>query len=153
MKKLFILFSALMIGFQSFAFLPGGIDQKFLRTFDSSFPNAKDVSWVEYPEGYEVYFIQGDMSSRVFYPKDLSFMRLTRYYKEEHLPYQVRFTINNEFPGKKIFGITEVVTVSKADNALSTIYFIIVEDAKKWFTVKLDETGTVIVGKVLKKDF
>ncbi|MGZ5190893.1 MAG: hypothetical protein ACXWCZ_07710, partial [Flavisolibacter sp.] len=89
MKKFFILFSALIMGVQSFGFSPVEIDQKIQKTFDSSFPNAKEVNWLENKNSYEVSFIQNGIRSRVYYPKDNSFVRLTRYFKEENLAYHL----------------------------------------------------------------
>ena len=150
MKKLFVLFSSLLIGMYSFAWAQG-IDQRFVRSFDSSFPNAQDVSWLEYSDAYEVSFIHAGIRSRILYPKDESFVRLTRYYKEDHLPYQVHLLINNQFPNRKIFGVTEVSTIQQSRGELSVVYYVIVEDASKWVTVKIDRDGTLSVGKALKK--
>ncbi|MFL5808274.1 MAG: hypothetical protein ACJ749_02060 [Flavisolibacter sp.] len=150
MKKLFVLFSSLMIGMYSFAWAQG-IDQRFVRSFDSSFPNAQDVSWFVYPDAFEVAFIHGGFRARILYPKDESFVRLIRYYKEDNLPYQVRFLISKEFASSKISGVTEVSTIQVGRNDVSVVYYVIVEDAKKWMTVKIDRDGIMSVGKALKK--
>ena len=141
MKKLFILFSALVMGVQSFGFNPVEIDQKVKKTFDSSFPNATDVNWLDYPQSYEVSIIQNGIRSRVYYPKDNSFVRLTRYFKEENLPYHLKFIIKNQFPNQSIFGVTEVSIISEGWNFGSIVYHIILEDEKRWYNVKLEEGG------------
>ena len=151
MKKLFILFSALVMGVQSFGFNPVEIDQKVKKTFDSSFPNATDVSWLDYPQSYEVSFIQNGIRSRVYYPKDNSFVRLTRYFKEENLPYHLNFIIKNQFANQSIFGVTEVSIISEGWNFGSIVYHIILEDEKRWYNVKLEEGGIFTIGKKLKK--
>ena len=151
MKKLFILFSTLVMGVQSFGFNPFEIDQKIKKTFDSSFPNATDISWLDYPKSYEVSFIQNGIRSRVFYPKDNSFARLTRYFKEENLPYHLKFIINKQFPDKSIFGVTEVSIISEDWNFSSIVYHIILEDEIKWYNVKLEEGRIFTMGKKFKK--
>ena|SRR5687768_3724428 len=151
MKKLFILFSALIMGVQSFGFNPVEIDQKVKKTFDSSFPNATDVSWLDYPQSYEVSFTQNGIRSRVYYPKDNSFVRLTRYFKEENLPYHLKFIIKNQFPNQTIFGVTEVSIISEGWNFGSIVYHIILEDEKRWYNVRLEEGGIFTTGKKLKK--
>lgn len=137
----------------SFAFVPGEIDQKVQRAFDSSFPDARDVSWLDYPESYEVSFVQNGIRSRVFYPKDNSFVRLTRYFKEGSLPYHVKFIIKKQFPGKSIFGITEVSSISTDWKYSSLVYHIIMEDDQKWFMVTMEADGSFIIGKKLKKSY
>ena len=151
MKKLFILFSALVIGLQSFGFNPVEIDQKVKKTFDSSFPNATDVIWLDYPNSYEVSFIQNGMRSRVYYPKDNSFARLTRYFKEDNLPYHLKFIIKKQFPEQSIFGVTEVSIISEGWNFSSIVYHIILENERKWLIVKMDEGGIFTVVKKFKK--
>jgi hypothetical protein len=151
MKKLFILFSALVMGVQGFGFYPGEIDQKIKKTFDSSFPNATDISWLDYPQSYEVSFVQNGIRSRVYYPKDESYVRLTRYFKEENLPYHLRFIIKKQFPEKSIFGVTEVSVISEGWNFSSIVYHIILEDEQRWYTVKLEEGGIFKLEKKLKK--
>ena len=151
MKKLFILFSALVIGLQSFGFNPVEIDQKVKKTFDSSFPTATDVIWLDYPNSYEVSFIQNGIRSRVYYPKDNSFVRLTRYFKEDNLPYHLKFIIKKQFPERSIFGVTEVSIVSEGWNFSSIVYHIILENERKWLIVKMDEGGIFTVVKKFKK--
>jgi hypothetical protein len=151
MKKFFILISAVVMGVQSYAFYPGEIDQKIQKTFDLSFPNAKDVSWLDYPKSYEVSFVQNGIRSRVYYPKDNSFVRLTRYFKEENLPYHVRFIIKKQFAGKSIFGVTEVSTISDGWNLSYIVYNIVLEDEAKFYFIKMEEDGEFTIGKRLKK--
>src|SRR5215213_274947 len=148
MKKLFILFYALLLGIYSFAIDPGNIDKKVLQVFDSSFPNAKDVSWQELKDSYEVYFIRDGMRHRVLYSKDHSYLRITRYYNEETLPQQIRFLLKETYVGKSIFGITEVSEIEKNQNDkkhLTLTYYVRMEDAKTWLTVKVNTYGETTV--------
>ena len=152
MKKLFILFFSLVMGVYAFA-IPGEIDQKFVKAFDSSFPNAQDVSWMDYEESYEVSFVQNGIRSRVFYPKDQSYVRLTRYFKEASLPYSVQVIIKKQFPEKNIYGVTEISTITDGWKHLSVAYHIILEDEDKWFTVIMEDDGNLSIGKKLKKKY
>ena len=151
MKKLFILFSSILMGIQSFAFIPNEIDQKIQKTFDSSFPDAQEVSWLDYPEAYEVSFVENGIRARILYAKDNSFVRLTRYYKEANLSYHVRLAVQKQYPGKKIFGVTEISTVVEEWKDTSVVYHIILEDDQKWLTVTLERDGSFTPGKKLKK--
>jgi hypothetical protein len=151
MKKILTFVSAVLIGIHSFASDPGEIDKKIRQSFESIFPNAADVNWQELPDAYVVYFVEAGTPTRVLYAKDQSFTRFTRYYGEDKLPSQVHYAITSAYAGKKIFGVTEITTVSQVDKKLSTEYFVVLEDAKSWVTVKIDGDGNFSVVKKLKK--
>ena len=53
--------------------------------------------------------------------------------------------MNEKYPGKKIFGITEV-----SDNEKVT-YHIVLEDEKYWYNVESDATGVIKLDKKLEK--
>jgi len=151
MKKLVALFLSLVVAFSSFAYTPVEIDKKLIQAFDSTFPNAADVSWHEYADEYVVHFVEGGVRSRIAYAKDQSYVRITRYYTEKHLPYHVRLLVKNQYPGKSIFGITEISTVSPAGGYTDLAFYVVVEDARKWLTVKIDSEGnSTIVQKAGK---
>ena len=149
MKKISILFLSIMIGISSLAHRPIEIDQKLLQSFDSSFPNAQEVSWLDITDAYEVSFLQNGIRTRILYPKDQSFIRFTRYYKEENFSYPLQLLVKKAYPGKKIFGITEISQVS--DNSITVVYYVIIEDAKKWLTILLDNDGNISVVNKFRK--
>ena len=151
MKKLVVLMVSFAIAVSSFAYAPFEIDKKLQQSFDSSFPHATDVSWVELPDAYVVNFIEGGVRARAEYTRDQSTMKLTRYYYENNLPYYVRYIVKKQYPGKSIFGITEVSSVSFAGNILDVNYFIVLQDAKKWYTVKMDNSGNTYVVQKSRK--
>ena len=149
MKKFIILFLSIAIGINASAHRPIEIDQKLLQSFDSSFPNAQEVSWLEITDAYEVSFLLNGIRTRILYPKDETFTRLTRYYKEENFSYPLQLLVKKAYPGKKIFGITEISTIS--DNSLAVVYYVIIEDSKKWLTIQLDNEGNMLVVNKFRK--
>src|SRR6266540_5020986 len=102
MKKLFILFSALLISFSLLARDPG-IDEKLIHLFNTSFPKAEQVHWFELPKAYVVSFIEDGLRSRIVYLKDGKLMEFTRYYFESKLPFLIQSKIKKVYPDKKVF--------------------------------------------------
>src|SRR5882724_64455 len=112
MKRLFALFYSLVIGVTSFAFSERNVNEKLLRAFKESFPNAEQVVWKELPETYVVNFVEDGIRNAIIYEKDGTFKSSTRYYSEQNLPYYLLINIKKRYPEKKIFGVTEISTAS-----------------------------------------
>lgn len=53
--------------------------------------------------------------------------------------------VKEKFPGKKIFGVTEVTTCD------GIVYTIVLEDDKNWTTITSNEIGNLTVVQKLKK--
>ena len=145
MKKLFVLFYSLMIGVSSFAYSGINVNEKLLQTFKERFPNAEQVSWTELPGSYVVNFMEDGVRTNIIYDKDGAFVRSTRYYQEQNLPYYLLTTIKKKYSGKKIFSVTEVSTPDGIE------YYVKLEDAKIWLTILLDNDGILGVVEKYKK--
>jgi hypothetical protein len=111
------------------------VNEKVLKAFSETFKNVKDVSWHEYENYYEVNFKQSEIISRVRYDKDGNVIGSTRYYKGDQLPPQVLSSIKKKYPGKTIYGVTEV----SSDEDIQ--YSITLEDEKKWYSVTSNAYG------------
>lgn len=74
------------------------------------------------------------MGIRTFvkYDDDGNFISSRRYYSAETLPVDIQCKLKKKFADKTIFGVTEY-TVGDEIN-----YFVKLEDAKSWTTVKID---------------
>jgi len=145
MKKLFVLFYSLMIGVSSFAYSGINVNEKLLQTFKERFPNAEQVSWTELPATYVVNFVEAGVRTNIIYDKDGVFVRSTRYYQEQSLPYYLLNTIKKKYNGKKIFSVTEISTPDGIE------YYVKLEDAKVWLTILLDNDGILGVVEKYKK--
>lgn len=148
MKKLVILLAAFVVSFQTFAYDP--INEKLIRSFKSSFPNAAQVNWHEVQNAFIVSFVDQNIRARAYYDKEGALMQVIRYYHEQTLPFNILHTIKQQFGGKKIFGIVEV-TAPNADKNLETEYFVKLEDARHWITVKVNSHGNASVTQRLRK--
>jgi hypothetical protein len=148
MKKFFILFCSLMVGLASFALNPS-IDEKLLQAFKTSFPTAEEVNWYESKETFIVSFKENGVRTRVVYKSNGQISNLTRSYNESNLPYPVQFSIKQQYPDKKIFGVIEMITSD--GNSTITEYNIKLEDDKNWYTVQMDSDGATTVLEKFKK--
>jgi len=121
------------------------INRKVLAAFEASFKGASDVVWNEYDNMYEVKFKHNDIQSRVTYDTDGNIVKTIRYYQEDNLPLLIRGKLNEKYKDYKIFGVTELA----ADGEQS--YYVVLEGAKNWITVKCDSYGNTSVHKKMKK--
>jgi hypothetical protein len=150
MKKFTILFSSLLMGISVFAFDPGKMDKKLLQLFNASFPNAENVTWEELPNSYVLSFVENGIRTRVRYKNDGSYgSNITRYYLEIKLPATISASIKDSNPDKKIFGVTEVTSVTS--NCRQTEYYVILEGEKAFTTVKADKEGNIVVVDKFRK--
>jgi hypothetical protein len=144
MKKYLIIASFLIAGLSSTA-AAGNVNEKLVQAFRETYPNAVQVNWKEYPETYAVYFAEEGIRATIIFKKDGSFLKSTRYYKEEFLPFYLVAVIREKFPEEKIFGITEISSSSSIE------YFIKLEGAKSWRTIQVESDGTIRTVEKFKK--
>ena len=145
MKKILLAAFAVVLTCTAFANPGKDVNEKVLDAFQKTFVNASQVVWHEFPDYYEVRFLQGNIDSRVKYDTQGKILEAVRYYKEENLPLLVKAKINTKYPDKKIYGVTEI----SSDAELS--YYIVLEDGKTWTNIKCDYLGNISLQKKFKK--
>ena len=148
MKKLFVLIAVVGLSFQSFAYDP--VNEKLIESFKTSFPTAQQVQWQEMPASFIVSFVEDNTRTRAYYNKDGVLVQLIRYYKDTKLPLAVLQAIQSEFSDKKIYGVVEVTTTDARKN-VETAYYVKLEDARSWTTVKVDVHGNAAVTQKYRK--
>lgn len=139
MKKFLAILLLTAAGFSAMARPGEAINEKIVRNFNEIYPNAIQVSWMEYPETYVVYFVENGMKINIIFNKDGSFVSSVRYYKEEYLPYYLLAEIREKYPLKKVYSVSELTSPGVIS------YFIKLEDAKSWITIKMDSEGIMNV--------
>ena len=149
MKKLLAFGVCLvMLTTQSFANVDPSVEnvnEKVLKAFNETFPAVVEVKWKEYDNYYTVSFRQHSIQSEVRYDKDGNFLSSLRYYKEDMLPLSVLHNLKKKYPTKSIFGVTELIV------GTDVAYFVKLEDAKTWLTIKADQQGNLTVYEKLRK--
>jgi hypothetical protein len=151
MKKVLVMFTALLFSAAIFAADPGGIDEKLIRSFNNSFPKAEKVNWYELPKSYVVNFVENGIRGRIEYRKDGRSTQFTRYYTAEHLPFVVQSSIRKAHPNKTVYGVIEVSTVSESGNQSKVDYYVKMQDARYWTTVKADIDGNLRIAEKYRK--
>ena len=91
------------------------ISDKLLQVFQQTFPDAKQVKWVEEPNGYQVSFRQNDILTKVVYDKDAHYVSSLRYYSEKNLPVTILCQLQKRYAGKTVWGVTEQSTESSTE--------------------------------------
>jgi len=143
--QLFLACCLLTLSSGVFAGTDGNISDKLLQAFHKTFPDAQQVKWAETEDRYMVNFKQGEILTKVEYDKDGNFLNSLRYYSEKSLPVNILCRLQKKYADKKVFGVTEVTTDSNVE------YYIKLEDAQNWITVKSNVDGLMQVVEKYKK--
>src|ERR1700733_7630683 len=106
------------------------INEKLLATFKQTFPDAEQVKWMEQEDKYTVNFKEKDILTKIEYDKDGNFLSSLRYYTEKGLPVNILCRLQKKYADKKVFGVTEMATETSVE------YYIKLEDADSWITVR-----------------
>ena len=136
MKQIFFTAVLVLAGFAAMA-VDKNTDGKLVEAFKETYPNAVQVSWLAYPESYIVYFEENGVKANIIFSQDGTFIRATRYYTKEYLPFYLVTAIREKFPERKIYSVTEVSTPGNID------YYVKLEDAKTWMTIQVDPEGNI----------
>ena len=111
------------------------VSEKVKKLFNESFRDVTNVHWSDYQQYYEVKFTRASISTRMLYDTDGNILETYRYYGEDQLPPMLISKLNHKYTDREIFGVTEL----SSENG--TTYYIVMDDAKNWYTVQSDEKG------------
>jgi hypothetical protein len=107
MKKVIVYFATCFLVVSSIAAAPGS---KVLQNFNATFPNAKNVKWIDDKAGYFVSFTQNGDFNKVFYNTAGNFVYALKYCNAAGLPTNIAMELNKKYEDAKIIGVTEVTT-------------------------------------------
>lgn len=144
MKKVFALITASFLAIAAFAFDPT-VNEKVLKSFKETFASAEDVKWEEFNAYYTVSFVQGGIQSKVNYDKDGNMLGSIRYYNPQMLPLNIFNKLKKQYSKNELFGVTEVTFGG------DVTYYVKMQNAKHWITVKVDAIGNSEVFEKYKK--
>lgn len=142
MKKMFALLGLSLLVISAYAYDP---NDKVLKSFKTTFTNAKDVRWDEFPDHYTVSFNYSGIISRVKYDMDGNITGSIRYYEASNLPLNLLTKLKKTHQSKTFFGVTEL-SVGE-----DVVYFVRMQDAKNWYTYKVDAQGNEEVFEKFRK--
>ncbi|GAC1429985.1 MAG: hypothetical protein NVSMB7_06460 [Chitinophagaceae bacterium] len=144
MKKVILFACVLLVTGSSFANTPK-ISEKALKAFKATFKDAENVVWTDAENVYTVKFSQQGINTFVKYDEEGNFISSRRYYAGVHLPVDIQCKLKKKFADKTIFGVTEY-TIGDDVN-----YYVKMEDAKNWVTVKIDNARNTEVTEEYQK--
>jgi len=134
MKKL-LSYAACMLIVLSVAAAP---DSRLIKSFNETFPNAKNVEWHENKSGYFVYFTQNGNSERVMFNKKGKFVCSWKYGDGKILPTNIAIAINEKYKAGNLLGVIEF---TEGENV---VYEIKVSKGATWYCVKALPDGTLV---------
>lgn len=145
MKKVTTILIGALLSTGVFAFDPFDPNERVLKAFNETFNGAEDVKWEEYANYYTVSFVNAGIRSKVNYDKDGNMLGSIRYYSPKMLPLNILNKVTREYPRRSLFGVTEVTFGNEVT------YYIKLEDAKNWYTVRIDAAGNTHLTEKYKK--
>ena len=143
MKKLLLVLTVIFTVSAAHA-LPT-VNEKVLKAFSIAFPGVENPKWHETKDYYEAYFTEGEVKCHVRLDASGKILSTLRYYGEKMVAPFLKLKLAAKFPGKTIYGVTEVNTEDELT------YHVILEDAKTWTHVAADGTGQMEVTSKFKK--
>lgn len=146
MKKTFVTLLALLtIGISvTMADPVTPVDPSILSAFQKEFSFAKNVTWQEEGTLTRVSFVMNNQGIMAWYNSNAELVTTARNILYNQLPISVMRSLDKQYEGAGIFGITEI---SRNDE---TYYQLKVEKRGKKFLLKASPSGTIIVLKRIK---
>jgi len=120
-------------------------NDKVLTSFSQSFPKADSVNWFDNENDYEVHFYIGQTRCLVWYDKDGTIIKSMRYYLQNMLSPMILSSVHRKYKTQTIFGVTEVTSQE------GVLYYLVLEDDKKWYNVTSDAVGNLSLTKKFNK--
>jgi hypothetical protein len=130
-----IVYAACIFIVSTAAAAPGS---KLVQRFNETFPNAKNVKWIDDKAGYFVSFTQNENYNKVFYNKEGNFVYSLKYFSGDALPVNILMAINGKHDAAKIVGATELTTQN------NTVYDVKLTKEDKIYCLNLLTDGTII---------
>ena len=120
------------------------VDPKILSAFQKEFSFAKNVKWEVKGNLTQVNFLINDQGVMAWYNSDAELVTTARNILYNQLPISVIRTLEKEYAGANLFGITEI------NRNNETYYQIRADEKNKKYLLKASSSGNIIVLKKIK---
>ena len=144
MKKVLVFACAIFITASTFA-KDGNVSARVQKAFETTFTDAQNVVWTNTDSVYTVKFTQDGAATTVNYDEQGNFISSRRYYQNAKLPIDIQCKLQKQFSGKTVYGVTEIAF---ADNVF---YFVKLEDATTWTSIRINNAREIEVLEKLNK--
>jgi len=147
MKKIIFLCLLMICSARIFATTLPDAPEKILKVFHRDFPNVQNQTVYHIGDSYMIYFKneENNIAYRIYYNTNGDILQTMKYYAAEDLAPFIRSRVNAKYKGKTISSVTDVT------NDSGHFYQIILEDAKSWTYINVNEKGSMQVEKKLQK--
>lgn len=135
MKKIVTMLMFTLFAAVVFANTPSAVSEKVLKAFKETFTSAEQVKWDEGDNNYSVRFVQEGTRYIVHYNKDGVITSSMRFYEPAKLPMNILKVISQRYADKTAFGVTEITAGDEI------AYFVRMEDAKNYYTIKFNASA------------
>ena len=129
------LLCSFLIAAATYAYDSSTVNEKVLKVFNETFTGAEEVHWNEFSDHYTVNFLIAGVRSKADYDKEGNMISCIRYYRPNALPLNILGQLKRQYPARTLYGVTEVTAGS------NIVYFVKMDDARHWYTVKIDGAG------------
>jgi hypothetical protein len=116
-----------------------------LERFRKDYKDARDVEWVEIPNGYRAYFLQNAVPTAVDYTRTGKLYSEIRYGKNLLSSY-LKMQLEDTFDGLQVREVAEVKMAEFATRA----YIVVLEDRTTLKTVQIIEGEISVIHEVKK---
>ena len=109
-----------------------GVNIRTMANFSRIFPGASNMTWTKGKDNIDrVYFKSEGKITRAGFNTKGHFLFSITSYQEEMLAKNILLMVKRNYPGRHIFGITEINTLNK------TAYFIMLDKSTSWLHIKV----------------
>ena len=121
------------------------VSEKVMKAFETTFTDAEDIVWTNTENVYTVQFKQQGIITYVKYDEQGNFLSSRRYYGNARLPVDIQCKLQKNYPGNTVFGVAEFTIADEV------YYFVKLEDANSWSTVKINQSRNMELVEKMKK--
>lgn len=109
------------------------INEKVANSFTKKFPDATDLKWFKYDQGYLAKFIQKDMDHNALFRKSGFLVYDIGYGYEKHIPVDIYKLVTDLYDNYKVIRSINIKTGGR------DIWVVKLEGLKKYATVRIED--------------
>lgn len=112
-------------------------NEKVANSFKHMFPMVQEVKWVEQQDCFDAFFMKDNLSCYVCFDKEGKLLYSRRLVPATQLSPFLLAAIEQAYPGKSIYMITEI------SGGAALHYYLILQDDKRWYQFTIDSSGYI----------
>lgn len=133
MKKIIITLAIVVTTMSAFAFR--GVNEKVLKSFNSDFKTAREVTWTTGSNYYKATFTYNEKYVFAYYSTEGELLGVSRYLTPADLPVHLQTELKKDY---NEYWISDLFEVSKPEG---TAYYVTLENADTKLVLKAESSG------------